>query len=100
MGTMMYSYSYTLSRRAVVVTMDLSALNLHMLKTDHWLSSEANVWQLWLDRPAWIHADNIPVPPAMTAQQRMSSWKVNTLASYLEQEDAEGLAALAKSSFS
>ena len=32
----------------------------------------------------------------MTAQQRMSSWKVNTLASYLEQEDAEGLAALVR----
>ena len=32
----------------------------------------------------------------MTAHQRMSSWKVNTLASYLEQEDAEGLATLVR----
>ena len=37
-GTMMYAYPYTLCRRAVVATFDLSAANLKLLHTDHWLS--------------------------------------------------------------
>ena len=47
-GTMMYAYPYTLCRRAVVATFDLSASNLELLQTDHWLSDSRNVMQLRL----------------------------------------------------
>ena len=60
--TMMYAYTYTLARRAVVATMDLSAKRLHMLKTDHWLAASQNVLQLWLDRPAWQNSTPLSSP--------------------------------------
>jgi hypothetical protein len=41
--TMMYAYPYTLCRRAVVATMDLSAANLELFETHHWLSDTRNV---------------------------------------------------------
>ena len=94
--TMIYSYTYTLARRAVVATMDLSAKRLHLLKTDHWLSNPDNVWQLWLDGPAWsggAHAQVSQVPP----RQKMAAWTVDALANYLEGEDAEGLASVVRS---
>ena len=51
-ATMMYAYAFTLCRRAVVVTLDLSARNLHMFTTDHWLSNPLNVLVLRLTAPA------------------------------------------------
>ena len=48
---MMYSYAYTLCRRAAVVTMDLSAKNVHLLDTDHWLSNPKNIITLRLTEP-------------------------------------------------
>ena len=51
-ATMMYSYPFTLCRRAVIVTMDLSAKNLDLLETDHWLSDRKNVKVLNLTAPA------------------------------------------------
>ena len=45
---MMYSYKYTLARRAVVATLDLPAKNLEMLANDHWLQSSRNILQLHL----------------------------------------------------
>ena len=47
-ATMVYSYSFTLCRRAVVVTMDEAAENLSMMQTHHWLSDPANVMLLTL----------------------------------------------------
>ena len=47
-ATMIYSYKYTLARRAVVATFDLSAKNLSALKEDHWLKNPLNVLQLHL----------------------------------------------------
>ena len=47
-ATMIYSYKYTLARRAVVATFDLSAKNLTALKVDHWLQNPLNVLQLHL----------------------------------------------------
>ena len=41
-NTMMYAYPYTLCRRGVVATFDLSASNLDMFETDHRLSNERN----------------------------------------------------------
>ena len=42
---MMYAYPFTLARRAVVATMDLSARNLHLLRTDHWLSEAGALYK-------------------------------------------------------
>ena len=47
-ATMCHSYKYTLARRAVIATFDLSAANLDALRTDHWLSDSQNVIQLRL----------------------------------------------------
>jgi len=60
-ATMMYAYRYTLARRAVVVTLDLSAANLGALVeehpggvSDHWLTDERNLIVLWLEgRQTW-----------------------------------------------
>ena len=53
-ATMVYSYPFTLCRRAVVATMDLSASNLDLLLSHHLLSHERNVIVLRLERSAWI----------------------------------------------
>ena len=47
-ATMMYSYTYTLARRAVIATFDLSASHLDALAKDHWLQNPLNVIQLHL----------------------------------------------------
>ena len=47
-ATMKFSYPYSLARRAIVVTMDLSAENMHLLTSDDWLSDVRNVVQLRL----------------------------------------------------
>ena len=47
-ATMIYSYKYTLARRAVIATFDLSAKNLRAFKADHWLKNPLNVIQLHL----------------------------------------------------
>ena len=54
--TMRYSYPFTLARRAVVVTMDLSAANLDLLESDHWLRDPQNITVLRLTAPAWVEA--------------------------------------------
>eukprot|EP00973_Karenia_brevis_P001831 249848-Karenia_brevis.AAC.1 len=51
---MLYAYTYTLCRRAVVATFDLSAQNLDLLQSDHWLSNPRNVLVVRLDAPAWV----------------------------------------------
>ena len=52
-STMIYAVPFTFARRAVVVTLDLSADNLSAFETDHWLSDERNVLVLRLDEKAW-----------------------------------------------
>ena len=51
--TMIYSYEYTLYRRAVVATMDMAARNLAFFEQHHWLSHLDNVMVLRLDGPAF-----------------------------------------------
>ena len=85
--TMVYSYGYTLCRRAVVATCDLSAANLHLLSLNHWLRDPANVLTLWLDAPAWEGATVQPQPPAA---DRMKSWTVHEVASFLQMKDLDG----------
>ena len=50
---MMYAYPFTLCRRAVVATMDLSAKNLGFFDTHHWLSDARNVVVLRLTEPVF-----------------------------------------------
>ena len=98
-NTMRYAYKFTLTRRAVVVTLDLSAANLHLLSTDHWLSDERNVLQLWLTSPAWQGAaddghDGMQEPAVpSTAGERMQTWTVNEVVSFLHSADLAGPAA-------
>ena len=51
--SMVYSYPYSLARRAIVATADLSAKNLHMLRTNHWLKNPRNVLVLRLTGSTW-----------------------------------------------
>lgn len=52
-GTMIYSYPFTLCKRAVIATFDLAAANLKALQHDHWLSNPLNVIVLKLTEPAY-----------------------------------------------
>ena len=95
--TMVYSYTYTLCRRAVVATFDLSARNLHLFKTDHWLKDPRNVIQLYLKSPAWqtgVAASSHRVSPA----EQMRSWTVEETGRFLEECDLAGPAELARMS--
>ena len=93
-ATMVYSYPYTLARRAVVVTLDLTAHNLHMLKTNHWMRDAGNVIVVHLTEPAWKPSDGeakpatVPIPPT----QAMASWTVSDVQSFFHEHDASGLA--------
>ena len=53
-ATMMYAYPFTLCRRAVVVTMDMSASNLDAFDEHHWLSDKRNVIVLKLMTAAFV----------------------------------------------
>ena len=87
---MMYAYPFTLCRRAIVATFDLSAVNLKMFRTDHWLSDARNVVQLHLTEPAWEADGPVPVRPAVSAHDKMKSWTVDELAGFLVEEDLRG----------
>lgn len=88
-ATMMYSFPYTLARRAVVATMDLTAKNLHLFRTNHWMSNAKNVVCLRLESPAWqvrlVHH------PRDTEAEAMAAWSVEELARRVASEDAEAL---------
>ena len=53
-ATNMYSYAYTICKRAVVATFDLSAKNLDAFSSDHWLNNEKNVIVLRLTENAFV----------------------------------------------
>ena len=69
--------------------MDLSAKNLHMLVTDHWLSNPKNVLVVRLDAPAWRTAG----VAAVATPSAVASWGVEAVASWLENLDMAGPAA-------
>ena len=92
-ATMKFSYDFTLARRAVLATMDLSAQNLSLLKTDHWLSDKRNVLQLHLTQPAWLDPARPPEAAPVAAPPRsdlMRAWRVPEVAAFLEGEDLAG----------
>ena len=95
--TMVYSYPFTLCKRAVVATLDLSASNLSKLKTDHWLSETKNVLQLHLAEPAWVMATAEPPFEAPSRRVCMESWGVDDLSAFLEGEDLSGPASAFRS---
>ena len=86
---MMYAYDFSLCRRAVIITMDLSASNLHLFDVDHWLSDKKNCLLLRLDAPAW----HDPVRPASSPPRghaAMAAWSVSELAGWLSSRDLAG----------
>ena len=94
-ATMMYAYPYTLCRRAVVSTFDLTAVNLGLFRSDHWLSDPRNVIQLHLTAPAWGAGSGDEADAAQTTpQELMSSWTVAQLGGFLEGADLLGPASL------
>ena len=86
--TMMYSYPVTLARRAVAVTMDVTAANVHLLRTNHWLKGPRNILLVWLEELAYVGgvAENLP------ARDAMLTWSVSEVAAFLQSRDAGGLA--------
>ena len=73
-ATMMYSYTCTLCRRAVVATFDLSAKNLDALREDHWLKDPRNVVQLLLDEKVYDDTAPVPSPPPALPAHSVSKW--------------------------
>ena len=83
---MKYAYHFTLARRAVVVTMDLSAANLELLQTDHWLSDQRNVIVFRLTEPAWV-GGVAPVLHTKTPQEEALSWTASDVYAFLKSRD-------------
>ena len=89
-ATMKFSYPFTLTRRAVVATMDLSADNLYLLKKDHWLSDRRNVLQVHLNQTSYGSAS--VTQPSVSREDEMKQWAVCGVVSFLKGEDLEGSA--------
>ena len=67
-ATNVYSYSYSLVKRGIVATFDLSAENLVLFHTDHWLSNKQNVITLYLTEKAFVEAPTTPRTSAPAPQ--------------------------------
>ena len=65
-ATNVYSYSYTLFKRGVVATFDLSAKNLQAFERDHWLSNRQYVIVLRLMEKAFVEPPATPRADAQT----------------------------------
>lgn len=91
-ATMKHAYAYTFARRAIVATMDLSADNLHLLHTDHWLSDPRNVKVLRLTGPSWQNGDDdaAAAQQAPSRHDEMTAWSAKTVAGFFEQADLSG----------
>ena len=84
--TMRYAYPFTLARRGVVVTMDLSAANMHLLDCDHWLSNRNNVCVVRLLTKPWDHR----AVHAETPEQLMQRWTTEDVVRFLAASDLDG----------
>ena len=89
-ATMMYAYDFTLFKRAIVATFDLSARNLSLLHTDHWLSNQQNVIVLRLTEPSWAGGAIHSLVSTPSSAEQMSTWCVGDLAKWLESCDLIG----------
>ena len=92
--TMRFSTMYSLHRRAVVASFDLSAANLHMFDTDHWLCNPKNVVCLKLTVPAWVTAGAPPAAPEEDRAEQMQSWPVAGVVAFAKARDLAGPAAV------
>jgi hypothetical protein len=96
-ATMKHAYAYTLARRAIVATSDLSAANIDMLTSDHWLADPRNVLVLRLTEPAWVDPRSqatMQTMPAETREVMMRRWLVKDVSSFLDKADLKGPAAV------
>ena len=83
---MKFAYPFTPARRAVVVTTDLPASNLQLLKTDHWLSERGNLEVVRLICTPWQQV----APQIETPAQQMERWTVLEAVAFLKANDLEG----------
>ena len=88
--TMRFSSVYSLCRRAVVATFDLSAANLHMFESDHWLRNSKNVICLKLLAPAWVSAAAAAPLPEPGPAEQMRSWSVAGVVAFATARDLAG----------
>ena len=89
-ATNLYAYPFTLCRRAVVVTMDMSVANADLFDTDHWLSNRNNVILVRLDAPAW-EGGPAPAPATpISPQDDVASWSSSDVRAYLVRRDLPG----------
>lgn len=96
-ATMKHAYPYTFARRAIVATSDLSASNIDMLTSDHWLADSRNVLVLRLTEPAWVdprRQATMQTMPEETRESMMRRWLVKDVSSFLENADLKGPAAV------
>ena len=82
-----------MSRRAVVATFDLSAENLHLFETDHWLSNPKNVMLLKLTQPAWESTPGAATAPTPCPRSTMRTWQVEDVLRFAKAKDLAGPAA-------
>ena len=92
---MLYAYSFTLCRRAVIITMDMSAANLHLLDKDHWLSDPKNVQVVKLTGAAFNSGEEVfAEAPLRSSRDIMTGWPVRDVVSFLEGNDLQGPASV------
>ncbi len=71
--------------------MDLTARNLQLLTTNHWMKDPRNVVVVTLTQPSWrqpLQAALVVAPPA----EKLGAWTVAEVAHFYEGADAAGLA--------
>lgn len=89
--TMRFSTLFSLCCRAVVATFDLSAVNLDLLHSDHWLSDPKNVILLELKEPAWQGATPcVPAPAPGSPRSLMRGWRVDAVVAWARDRDLFG----------
>ena len=88
--TMRFSTRYSLHRRAVVASFDLSAENLHLFDSDHWLSNPKNVICLRLKTPAWEVEGAPPPEPVDDRHEQMRSWPAAGVVAFAKSRDLAG----------
>lgn len=92
--TMRFSTMYSLHRRAVVVTFDMSATNLHLFDTDHWLSNPKNVVCLRLKVTAWESPEAVLPLKQDERPEQMRAWSASEVVSWARARDLEGPSAV------
>ena len=70
--------------------MDLSAANLDLLLTDHWLSDARNVRVLRLVQPAWQGGSLVCCGAPLSKRERIAKWTAIEVQEALRAKDLEG----------